>query len=136
MFWADLTKFAMPVSNQVLKGQTIDPVCIYIYKLFLILGMESKMFKNVHILTFLDHFYNSTLWAIMVPRKHLLSVINFRIIFLGKETTNQKFCLKILRFVYEILRILTNNGLVCIFEVKLVDFAFILVLLTVISNEE
>ena len=136
MFWADLTKFAMPVSNQVLKGQTIDPVCIYIYKLFLILGMESKMFKNVHILTFLDHFYNSTLSAIMVPRKHLLSVINFRITFLGKETTNQKFCLKILRFVYEILIILTNNGLVCIFEVKLVDFAFILVLLTVISNEE
>ena len=77
----------MPVSNQVLKGQTIDPVCIYIYKLFLILGMESKMFKNSHILTFFEHFNNSISRAIMVPRKHLLSVINFRINFLGKEIT-------------------------------------------------
>lgn len=72
----------------------------------------------------------------MARRKHLLLVINFGICVLGKETTNRKFCLKILRLVYEILRILTNNGLVWIFEVKLVDFAFILVLRTVISNKE
>ena len=73
------------------------------------------MFKNVHILTFFEHLYKSIFWAIMVRRKHLLLVINFGICVLGKETTNRKFCLKILRLVYEILRILTNSGIVWIF---------------------
>ena len=84
--------------------------------------MESKMFKNVHILTFFEqksiqiykNLYKSIFWAIMVRRKHLLLVINFGICVLGKETTNRKFCLKILRLIYEILRILTNSGIVWI----------------------
>ena len=121
IFLADLIKFGVvEFDHQALKGKTTDSVWLFrkFNKLFLISGHGVKNDLKILFTFIFEYLFHSIFWAIMVSRKLLFSVINFGITFSNisdKQTTNWKFFLKILRFVYEILKLLIFYGIVCIF---------------------